>query len=297
MKEPESRDLKADAESVQILPPTTTVRPTPPLPPRPRECAIKVFGKPVHQRYTNHSWGAWMRDATLHRQRYWYTPEYYGNLIYEYKDRNHYKNNIADHIYDMGEHHYQGVGHLIYRRSFYFHLAHTSKVARYSLAEQKVVSSSKNMPKAISTGERSLYSFQYNYFDFAVDENGIWVLYGKNSSEETLIVVKLDGDTLQILKKWELPIKHRSYGNAFIVCGVLYLVQSVSKPKTKVEIVYDLYADVKLCKVLGFSNPFGHNYMIAFYHKKIYGYDNGNEITYPVLMYDRKELETLMKSC
>ncbi|CAI9733769.1 Hypothetical predicted protein [Octopus vulgaris] len=196
----------------------------------------------------------------------------------------------------MGEHYYQGVGHLIYRRSFYFHLAHTSKVARYSLAEQKVVTSSKNMPKAISTGERSLYSFQYNYFDFAVDENGIWVLYGKNSSEETLIVVKLDGDTLQILKKWELPIKHRSYGNAFIVCGVLYLVQSVSKPKTKVEIVYDLYADVKLCKVLDFSNPFGHNYMIAFYHKKIYGYDNGNEITYPVLMYDRKELETLMKS-
>lgn len=259
------------------------------------ECAIKVFGKPVHQRYTNRSWGAWMQDSRGNRHKYWYAPDFYGNSLYEYKDRNHYKNNIPDRKYDLGSFSYQGVGHVVYKGSFYFHLANSSSVARYKLSDGSVTLL--NITEAIYDGDRSLYSFKNNFFDFDVDENGIWLVYGMNVSKDMLGILKLDPETLQVLKKWELPIKHQSYGNAFIVCGVLYLVQSVTKPKTKVEIAYDLYEDKKLCHQLAFSNPFGKNNMVSFYNNKIYGYDNGNEIMYPVLMLNQKELKNLKSKC
>lgn len=63
-----------------------------------------------------------------------------------------------------------------------------------------------------------------NYFDLAVDENALWVLF-HYEDEEFLSVAKLDISNLTIYETWNLTlINHTEVANGFVVCGVLYLV-------------------------------------------------------------------------
>lgn len=63
-----------------------------------------------------------------------------------------------------------------------------------------------------------------NYFDLAVDENALWVLF-HYEDEEYLSVAKLDIHNLTIYDTWNLTlINHTEVANGFVVCGVLYLV-------------------------------------------------------------------------
>lgn len=68
-----------------------------------------------------------------------------------------------------------------------------------------------------------------NYFDLAVDENALWVLF-HYLDEEFLSVAKVDISNLTIYETWNLTlINHTEVANGFVVCGVLYLVRNILK--------------------------------------------------------------------
>jgi hypothetical protein len=112
--------------------------------------------------------------------------------------------------------------------------------------------------------ELKLYNSQHSYFDFNVDENGVWVIYGLRRYNTT-VVVKFDPATLAIEYAWNVTLDHQKVGDMFIVCGVLYAVDSLTDGETKIRFGLDLYYHQQLSEVdLTFSNPFRLNTMVGY---------------------------------
>lgn len=70
----------------------------------------------------------------------------------------------------------------------------------------------------------------------------------------------------------------------FIVCGVLYAVESVTERSTKIRLALDLYRNTVLEDAnLSFTNPFKRTTTVGYNHrsKELYTWDKGNQLTYP----------------
>ncbi|KAJ7367403.1 hypothetical protein OS493_040635 [Desmophyllum pertusum] len=76
--------------------------------------------------------------------------------------------------------------------------------------------------------------------DLAVDEQGLWVLFGSTSNNKRLSASKLDVDKNSITQTWNLNTeKMNTMGNAFVACGVIYCINSYSKRSTTINFAYD----------------------------------------------------------
>lgn len=73
-------------------------------------------------------------------------------------------------------------------------------------------------------------------------------------------------------------------GDMFIICGVLYAVDSATLQRTKIRFALDLYSRKLLEKELDFTNPFNGTSTIGynFNNKELYTWNLGNQLTYPV---------------
>lgn len=70
----------------------------------------------------------------------------------------------------------------------------------------------------------------------------------------------------------------------FIVCGVLYAIDSTTDRNTKIRLALDLYKMKLLDVTLSFTNPFRKTTTVGYNHKnkELYTWDKGNQLTYPV---------------
>lgn len=66
-----------------------------------------------------------------------------------------------------------------------------------------------------------LFSNSKTYFKFAVDENGLWVIFASNPTD-ILMVAKLNADTFSVESIINTAYPTAKAGNAFVVCGILY---------------------------------------------------------------------------
>ncbi|KAJ6656270.1 hypothetical protein lerEdw1_003926 [Lerista edwardsae] len=63
--------------------------------------------------------------------------------------------------------------------------------------------------------------------DLAVDENGLWVIYATEQNNGMIVISQLNPYTLRFEATWETTYDKRAASNAFMICGVLYVVRSV----------------------------------------------------------------------
>ncbi|ELU00885.1 hypothetical protein CAPTEDRAFT_221151 [Capitella teleta] len=273
------------ATSTTSQPPTTTQEAV--IEPRNNDCRIRMVGKPVFQRYTGTYWGSWMRDPSPlpgDEHKLWHTRHFSGQIIYEY-------NSFSDYRQDKFKPHkiderYYGTGHVVYAGALYFHRSGHNEIVKYNFRNESI-EAKRHLKNAAHRGLEYLYHTQYNFFDLAIDENGLWVIYAANDEPEYTLVSKLNPDDLVIEKTWNITVKHREYGNGFVTCGVLYLIRDTHAKTTVIDFAYDLYLKEYVSNVrLKFTNPFQMNNMVAYNpkEKQIYSWDKGNQLTYPLLI-------------
>ncbi|KAJ8963128.1 hypothetical protein NQ318_018593, partial [Aromia moschata] len=255
---------------------------------RNKECVLYAVGKPVYHRYTDHTYGSWMRDPASsptgkEHEKYWVTHENKSNVLYEYDNKTMFRRDIFSRSYNL-DHPFGGNSHVIYKGSFFYNEKDMSRIIKFHLKDQSMVS----LDLPVNHSQLSkLYSGQYNYMDFSVDDNGLWVIFAVPDSNNTA-VMKVDVDTMKADYIWNISLDHRKVGEMFIVCGVLYAVDSVTERNTKIRFAMDLYRDSLLDVNLSFSNPFRKTTMLGYYPKntELYSWDKGNQLTYPVLYHD-----------
>ncbi|XP_064619267.1 gliomedin-like isoform X3 [Lineus longissimus] len=259
----------------------------PTMAPKARECAIKAIGKPVFQKYTGIFWGAWMKDSDpvniADGAKVWSTSHFHGKYLKEYASFKDFQDDKVAKVYELHDR-YFGTGHLVFRGAFYYQKASTNVIVKYDLSSG--FQTDVLIPDSAFKGSKYLYETEYNYYDLSVDENGLWVIFGSLNDDDGLMVSKLDAGNLQLLKSWRLDVKHNTYGNGFIVCGVLYLVESTKVITSRLSYAYDLYKNRQLDVDIKIVNPFEKNNMVSYTYRenRIYGWDNGNQITYPLLL-------------
>lgn len=110
--------------------------------------------------------------------------------------------------------------------------------------------------------------------------------------ENTIIIkfqpLQTPEDELRIEKVVTLKnLDNRKYGSMFIVCGVLYGLDSVHSSNSKISFAFDLFDERFLTnfKAIPFTNPFQANNFLTYNSrfKKIFGKDHSTLIEYPIL--------------
>jgi len=255
---------------------------------RSQDCVLSAIGKPVYHRFTDTPYGSWMRDAMPRSppdaDKYWATKYNDTYHLYEYTNKTAFKKDYFIKNYTL-PFPLQGYLHVVHNGSFYYHQQGDSRVIRYDLFSER--KSMVDLPNATVTGDEFLYTQSLSYFDFAVDETGLWVIYGIAPNNNTA-VAKLNSYSLEIEYVWNISLNHRRAGEMFIACGVLYAVDSVFERNTKIRFALDLYKNKLLDVELPFTNPFRKTTSVGYNArtKELYTWDKGNQLTYPIKSVD-----------
>ncbi|KAI5732403.1 hypothetical protein M8J77_026306 [Diaphorina citri] len=262
------------------------------LPNRTLDCQVYAVGKPVFHKSTSMKkessgkpvdviFGAWMKDphpTSGNSEKFWMTTDSDPTHLNEYKDKDMFKSDAKSWTYNLKEP-FQGNAHVVFNNSFYYHKKFSNSIVQFDLGSSKII----NIVN-LSTVDPNikLYKTGYNVMDFSLDENGLWVIYGLSNNNTA--VTKLDTATLQIQYTWNITLLHKKVGDMFVVCGVLYVVDSVTDRNTNIRFALDLYKNDLLEVSLNFTNPFTNTTMITYNsrYKDLYTWDRGNSLTYPI---------------
>lgn len=113
-----------------------------------------------------------------------------------------------------------------------------------------------------------LFKNSKTYFKFAVDENGLWVIFASNA-EDNIMVSKLSSDTFLVERTINTSYPTAKAGNAFIVCGVLYFTDDNDK---QVTYAFDLKTEAPLNVKIDLRPGHGTLAMVSYYPTKRYLY-------------------------
>lgn len=77
----------------------------------------------------------------------------------------------------------------------------------------------------------------------------------------------MDPNSFQIQISWNISVHHKNVGEMFIVCGVLYAIDSTTDRTTKIRFAFDLYRRELQEVLLTFTNPFKKTTTVGYNHK------------------------------
>ncbi|XP_037726002.1 uncharacterized protein LOC119557337 [Drosophila subpulchrella] len=255
----------------------------PGLPKRPKTCYLYAVGKPVFHKVVNEKFGSWLRDPSpdSDREKTFVTNENDPYNLFEFTTRIQYRmNSIPRRKYEIQEG-FHGNAHVVFNGSFYYQQKNSDLVVKLDLTSLKKITT--QLPYAGVAAANRLYTTDFNYMDFNVDEVGLWVIYSTYHSNNTL-VAKLDAETLKMQYNFNITLDHHQFGEMFIVCGNLYAIDSGTDKNTQIRYVVDLYKGKLLNTNLPFSNPFSHTTTVGYnpLTVELYSWDKGNALTYPI---------------
>lgn len=81
---------------------------------------------------------------------------------------------------------FQGNAHVIYNGSFYYHAKGRPQIMRYYLNNESSIAI--NISQFAMNKKNYLYKTKYNYLDFSVDDNGLWVIFPVEDSNNTAVL-------------------------------------------------------------------------------------------------------------
>ena len=135
-------------------------------------------------------------------------------------------------------------------------------------------------------GYRNTYHYGwggYSDIDFAVDEQGLWVLYSTSSNGGKMVISKLETSPFAIEDTWNTNSTLKTgLGNAFMICGVMYTTANYSSSPTVVSYAYDTEDSTDWFPSLTFYNDYGYNSSIDYNPTEgvLYSWDSSRRVTY-----------------
>uniref|UniRef100_A0A8C6Q0H9 Olfactomedin-like domain-containing protein n=1 Tax=Nothobranchius furzeri TaxID=105023 RepID=A0A8C6Q0H9_NOTFU len=223
-----------------------------------KSCRVKTIACSEKISNMKATFGAWMSDASRQNDnRFWLAEHFSGRVLHEFQNVSAFLEGQSNTI-DPGLY-YQGCGHVIYKGSFYFHNGGTNRLIKFSLNSRK--KSTVVIPHSKYNNLTYLFRNSKTYFKFAVDENGLWVIFASSLDDNTM-VAEINANSFSVKSIINTGYPTAKAGNAFIVCGVLYFTDDIDK---KVTYTFDLKAKSSLDASFDLRPASGTLAMLSYY--------------------------------
>lgn len=181
----------------------------------------------------------------------------------------------------------QGSGTILYNSSLYYNCYNSRNLCRMDLATNALTA--QPVKGAAFNSGYSYAGVDWQDFDFAGDEKGLWVIYTTDDSKGKALIGKVDPENLNILQTWQTSLSKPEVTNTFMICGVLYALKRQNAQEEKIFYAYDTNTgkgstlDINMQK---FSDTLQSVHYNPNDHK-LYVYGDGYLVTYDVLFKDR----------
>ncbi|KAI6207266.1 Olfactomedin-like protein 2B [Aphelenchoides fujianensis] len=269
-----------------------------------RECRLNAYSKV----------GSWNRDVNPQTQKMedkrWLTDDFASPVLYEYENERQLMNKKQS-IKFYVDYLASGTGSLISNGSYFYHRHGSNVLVRYNLeTTEQLQSDGLGEFAAVDCARKHDHTFEkcneterdfwlyrraidrpHNYVDFAADENGLWVLYMR-PGDERLVVSKIEAD-FHVVETWVLEVNGTELADAFVMCGVLYGLESAEERDTFISYAFDLYNNQTLDVDIPWYNPYRGLTMLHYnpVDGRLYFFDAGKLLSVNVRIEDGEGID------